>query len=80
MDLAKIKQSFGQDLVLIGNVDVHTLCSPNLEAVRAEVDRCISQGSAGGGYMIASSNSIFKGMNPAAVAEMFRYQNEVGSY
>jgi len=26
--------------------------------------------------MLASCNSIFEGMNPAAVAEMFRYQEE----
>jgi hypothetical protein len=30
--------------------------------------------------MIATCNSIFEGMDPAAVAEMFRYQGEVGGY
>jgi len=76
MDLGKIKQEYGRDLVLIGNVDVRVLCKPDLEAVRKEVDRCIEQGAPGGGYMIASCNSIFEGMNPAAVAEMFRYEGE----
>lgn len=80
MDLAKIKKEFGQHLVLIGNVDVRVLCDSDLEAVRNEVDRCIDQGSTGGGYMIASCNSIFEGMNPAAVDEMFRYEGEVGYY
>ena len=80
MDLAEIKREFGQDLVLIGNVDVRVLCGSDLEAVRREVDRCILQGAPGGGYMIASCNSIFAGMNPAAVAEMFRYEGEVGFY
>jgi uroporphyrinogen decarboxylase len=80
MDLAKIKQEFGQHLVLIGNVDVRVLCGADLEAVRSEIDRCIDQGAAGGGYMIASCNSIFKGMNPIAVNEMFRYEGEVGFY
>jgi uroporphyrinogen decarboxylase len=74
MDLARIKREYGQDLVLIGNVDVRVLFDSDLEAVRAEVDRCIAQGAPGGGYMIASCNSICEGMNPAAVAEMFRYQ------
>ncbi|MEN8250950.1 MAG: uroporphyrinogen decarboxylase family protein [Bacteroidota bacterium] len=77
MDLAKIKQKYGQDLVLIGNVDVRVLFDSDLEAVRAEVDRCIAQGAPGGGFMIASCNSICEGMNPDAVAEMFRYQKEV---
>ena len=80
MDLVKIKREFGQDLVLIGNVDVRLLFDSDLEAVRREVDRCIEQGAPGGGYMIASCNSIYEGMNPAAVAEMFRYEGEVGFY
>jgi uroporphyrinogen-III decarboxylase len=80
MDLCKVKHKFGQDLVLVGNVDVRVLFDPDLEPVRQEVDRCIAQGSPGGGYMVASCNSIFEGMNPAAVAEMFRYEGEVGFY
>jgi uroporphyrinogen decarboxylase len=80
MDLGKVKQEFGRDLVLIGNVDVTVLCNSNLDAVREEVTRCIQQGAAGGGYMIASCNSIFKGMNPASVVELFRYAGEIGSY
>ena len=80
MDLVKIKREYGQDLVLIGNVDVRVLHGSDLEAVRAEVDRCVEQGAPGGGYMIASCNSICEGMNHAAVAEMFRYEGEVGLY
>ena len=80
MNLARIKRAFGQDLVLIGNVDVRVLCDSDLEAVRGEVDRCIEQGAPGGGYMIATCNSIFDGMDPAAVAELFRYEGEVGGY
>jgi uroporphyrinogen decarboxylase len=80
IDLGKVKREFGQDLVLIGNVDVTVLCNSDLGAVREEVTRCIQQGAAGGGYMIASCNSIFKGMNPASVVEMFRYAGEIGSY
>lgn len=80
MDLAKIKKEYGQDLVLIGNVDVRVLFGSDLAAVRKEVDRCIEQGAPGGGYMMASCNSIYEGMNPAAVAEMFRYERDVGLY
>jgi len=80
IDLGKVKREFGQDLVLIGNVDVTVLCNSNLKAVREEVTRCIEQGAAGGGYMISSCNSIFKGMNPASVVEMFRYAGEIGLY
>jgi len=77
MDLAAIKDGFGEELVLVGNADVRVLCGADLEAVRREVDRCAAEGGAGGGYMMASCNSIFEGMNPEAVAEFFRYEAEV---
>ncbi len=78
MDLARIKQQYGQELVLIGNVDLAVLFGADLRAVRAEVDRCLRQGAPGGGYMLATCNSICEGMHPAAVAELFRYEAEVG--
>jgi hypothetical protein len=69
---------YGRDLTLVGNVDVRVLFAGDLGAVRQEVDRCLQAGAGDGGYMIASCNSICEGMNPAAVAEMFRYEAEVG--
>lgn len=80
MDLAAIKESFGQDLTLVGNVDVRVLCDDDLNAVHREVDRCVAQGAPGSGYMLATCNSIFEGMNPIAVTEFFRYQKSVGFY
>jgi uroporphyrinogen decarboxylase len=77
VDLKQVKQQFGQDLILIGNIDVRVLCDTDINAVRREVDRSLTQGSAGGGFMLATCNSIFEGMNPIAVAEMFRYQAEL---
>jgi uroporphyrinogen decarboxylase len=73
VDLARVKQQYGQHLVLIGNVDVRVLCERDLAAVRCEVDRCLAQGAPGGGFMLATCNSIFHGMHAPAVAEMFRY-------
>lgn len=80
MDLGEVKREFGQDLVLVGNADVVALFDSNLEAVRKEVRRCMEQGAPGGGYMFSSCSSIFKGMNIAAVVEMFRYAGETGVY
>jgi uroporphyrinogen decarboxylase len=77
VDLSVMKREFGNDLVLVGNVDVAVLCGSDLDAVRREVDRCMRQGASGSGYMMSTCNSIFRGMNPSAVAEMFRYQGEV---
>lgn len=80
VDLAAVKSAYGRDLVLVGNVDVNVLCGNDLPAVRREIDRCIEQGAPGGGYMFSTCNSIFEGMNRAAVSEFFRYQDEVGHY
>jgi len=80
MDLDRIKKEYGHKLALVGNVDTRVLFGSDLEAVRREVDRCIAQGAPGGGYLFASCNSIFSGMNPDAVREMYRYAHKIGSY
>ena len=78
VDLSRVKHTYGEDLVLVGNIDVNVLCAEDLEAVRGEIDRCLRQGAPGGGYMIATCNSIFEGMHPESIAEMFRYEREKG--
>lgn len=70
--LDEIKQLYGHKLLLVGNVDVNLLCRGDLEAVRADIRRCISQGGKSG-FMLSSSNSIFPGMNPAAAREYFHF-------
>jgi len=77
MDLAKVKRDFGRDLALVGNVDVRVLCNSDLAAVRAEVDLCCAQGARGGGYMLASCNSIFEGMNSSAAVERVEGRKDV---
>ncbi len=76
MSLAAVKAEYGEKLTLMGNADVRLLCDPDLEAVRAEVRRCVEQGGSSG-YLFSSCNSIFTGMNPVAVREFFRYQAEL---
>jgi uroporphyrinogen decarboxylase len=80
IDLGKVKRAFGDNLVLVGNVDAAVLCGSDINAVRGEVTRCIEQGAPGGGYMLSSCNSIFKGMNPASITEMYQYAEKVGVY
>jgi uroporphyrinogen decarboxylase len=76
MELAAIKAAYGRDLALVGNVDVRVLFGSDLAAVRAEVDRCLAQGAPGGGYLLATCNSICAGMRPEAVLALFRYEGE----
>jgi len=80
-DLGEIKSKYGDRAVLIGNVDcVNVLTTTDLALVRAEVDRCMSQAKKGGGFMIATSNSLHGACTPEAVWEMYRYAREVGAY
>ena len=76
MSLQTVRQEYAGRLVLMGNADVRLLCGDDLEAVRADVRRCLAQGG-GSGYMLSTCNSIFPGMHPAAVREFFRYQSEL---
>jgi uroporphyrinogen decarboxylase len=76
MSLGEVMKSFGDRLALIGNADVRLLCEPDVEAVRAEVRRCLAQGGTRN-YMLATCNSIFPGMHPATVREFFSYQAEL---
>jgi len=76
IDLKAVKRDYGKSLVLVGNIDINVLLENDLPAVRREVDRCLVEGTPGGGYMLATSNSIFHGLDPDSVAEMFQYQQE----
>lgn len=81
VDLGEVKKTYGGKLVLVGNVDcVYVLCQPDLEEVRKEVRRCITQAKEGGGYMLSESNSLHAGCNIEAVLEMYRYAKELGQY
>jgi uroporphyrinogen-III decarboxylase len=75
--LDEIKCRYGDKLVLVGNVDINLFFEPDLERIRADVRRSYEQGGKSG-YMISSCNSIYPGMNPEAVREFFRCQEEMG--
>ena len=73
MSLAAVRQEYGSRLALVGNADVRLLCDGDLQAVRDEVQRCLNEGGSSG-FMLATCNSIFPGMNPASAREFFRCQ------
>lgn len=81
VDLAEVKKNYGDRLVLIGNVDVSwVLCQDDMQLVRDEVRRCMSQAKGGGGYLLSDANSLHVGCKTEAILEMFRYAREIGSY
>ena len=63
--------------MLLGNVDINLFFEPDLDRIRADVQRSYQQGGKSG-YMISSCNSIYPGMNPEVVREFFHCQGELG--
>ncbi len=81
MDIAAIKQKFGQSLTLIGNVDCSTvLVNGPLEAIRRQTIQVIHTAGNGGGFILSSSNSIHPGVKPAYYLEMLATAREFGNY
>jgi uroporphyrinogen decarboxylase len=70
MDLGLVKDRYGQQLCIVGNVSVDTLSASTPREVRAEVRDCIATAGPGGGYMISSSNSIPSYARPENVRAM----------
>ncbi len=59
MSLAEMKRSVGDRVTLIGNADAaRTLVYGDRKTIFEEVRQCIRDGAPGGGYVMASSNSI----------------------
>jgi len=79
-DLGRIKQKYGDKLILLGNVDcIEVLTRDDLEVVRRDVDRCMAAAKAGGGFMLSSAS--FHGQcKLEAIVEMLRYAKKVGRY
>jgi len=59
MDIVQVKRDYGDKLALVGNIDlVYTLTRGTPEEVDAEVRQRIRELAPGGGYVVASANSI----------------------
>ncbi len=59
MDIGVLKEKYGKRICLLGNIDLHyTLTQGTREEVEQEVKERICAIGRGGGYIIASSNSI----------------------
>ena len=81
MDIETIKQKWGKKLRLIGNLNLDsTLTLGTPEDVRAEVYERIRTIGPGGGYMVASSNSVTDYVPLANMKAMFEATFEFGRY
>ena len=81
MDLRDVKQSYGDKICLLGNVDCrYVLPFSSEEDVRRDVRRCIDAAAGGGGYVLASSNSIHANCKVENVYTMVDETRRYGRY
>lgn len=73
MDIAQIKRSYGDKVCIMGNIDVsHTLPFGSEDDVKNEVIEKIKSCAPSGGYVLTSSNSIFKAIPVQNVMAMVK--------
>ena len=80
VDIGKVKEEYGQDLILFGNVSVDNLANNSREEVVEETKNCIKRASPGGGHVLSSSNSWAAGAKLENCLAMIETAKEYGSY
>jgi uroporphyrinogen decarboxylase len=81
MDLAEAKAELGDRLCLVGNIDcVEVLVSAGLDEVESVVRETLRIAAPGGGFILASSNSIHAGVAPENSLAMVKAGLEHGAY
>ncbi len=81
MDIGKLKKDYGKRICLMGNIDLHyTLTQGTPEETEAEVRKRITEIGPGGGYILASSNSLTPYCRPENVLAMNRALLKYGYY
>jgi len=81
MDIGRVKREYGDRIALIGNVDCTELL-PNgkPEEVEEAVKETIAKAAPGGGYVLASSNSIHPAVRPENYKAMVQAARRWGTY
>lgn len=81
LSITEVKRRYRDQICIVGNVDCkYILSEASTDEVIQEVKRLISNVAPGGGYMIASSNSIHKGVNPQNYVAMVKAAKKYGKY
>jgi len=81
MDLAEVKNSVGDRICIMGNIDcMETLVSKSVDDVEEEVKRAIEIAAPGGGYILSSSNTIHPGVKAENYVAMVKAAHKYGGY
>ncbi|KAA3654999.1 MAG: hypothetical protein DWQ04_33885 [Chloroflexi bacterium] len=81
MDLATVKDKYGDQVAIKGNVDcAFLLVEGTKEEVVESVKNCIRIAGPGGGYACSTSNSVHSGVRPELYIAMLDAIREYGTY
>jgi len=80
MDLAEVKQRYGDRLCLMGYVDVDLLCRGSRDDIRKQVKHNIEIAAHNGGYCLGSGNSIPLYVNFDNYMSMLKAAKEFGRF
>ncbi|MBS7618371.1 uroporphyrinogen decarboxylase family protein [Candidatus Bathyarchaeota archaeon] len=81
MDLKDVKERYGDRICLLGNVDCrYVLPYGSEEDVRRDVRRCIDAAGEGGGFILASSNSLHSNVKVENIYVMVDEARRYGKY
>jgi uroporphyrinogen decarboxylase len=80
MDVKTVKQEFGKQISFLGGIDISHAMPGSIKDVRADVDRCMSDLAAGGGFVLAPSNHLQADVPVENVIELFNYARGKGKY
>jgi uroporphyrinogen decarboxylase len=81
MDIFRYKKTHGHRLTLAGNVDCGKLLTEgSTDEVETEVKRLIKGLAPGGGYIMASSNTIHSGVKPENLRALIESTRKYGVY
>ena len=80
-DIFEIKQKYGDKIFVWGNIDLnHTLTRGTIEETITEVKAKIKQLAPGGGYMMATANSITDYCKVENILAMMETKDKYGIY
>jgi len=81
MSLKDVKETYGDRICLVGNVDVSSILPlGTVEETITEVKRCLKEAAGGGGYILSSSNSIHDSVKPENFRAMIEAAKKYGKY
>jgi uroporphyrinogen-III decarboxylase len=80
MDIRAVKQTHGDRLCLLGNVDLNILGMGTPEDVDREVRELIRDVGPGGGYIVTSGNSLAGYLKPENVVALSKAVHKYGRY